>query len=778
MRSINRTFSLSVALIFSIFSLVTSAAIANAFAGQTVRVSVNSAGDAAAVMPLEGSVISADGRYVVFWSTAANLVRGVGGGVGQVYRHDRLFPNETVLVSATTANTGGNGISRDPSVSSDGRFVVFSSTATDLVARDANNVSDVFMRDMDLDPALGGAIKLVSSNSANEQGNLSSILSGLSGAREISDDGRYVVFMSDATNFHAVNNRIRQVYRKDMTSGLTPPTPGALERVSVNDAGDPGDRLSQSPSISGNGDTVAWTSMATNLSPFSTTGLAQQVFVREFPRGRPSGPTTLESRGAADTRSASTKPVLSSTGQYLAFESLGVLDSNDFDGNTMDVYLRDRGPLNTTVLASRSPNRLTGAVSLSPSISGDGRWVAYSSIDELVFGPDRSDDTNGTFADVFIYDRLSDRENPSLRYVSLNDAGEQAALPSVGPSVSGDGHFVLFASAAQNLFDRPSTGLQLYVRNLVSNQPPVVDAGRDETVAEGAGLMRTGSFSDLDASTTWFATADLGAGAFRIRVNPTTKQWTLSHEPLAVGTYDVIVSVTDGEGATGSDTFRHTVTNVDPSVNLGAEAFVYFGSTLQRRGGFSDPGSNSPVPQPAETYSASVDYGDGTGVDVLVLDGNRFWLDHTYATDGTYVVRVSVSDSNGGVGSGRLAVHVFDYSFQWVGPLGDRFVVGRNLPVKFTVRAPDGSFVIDRSVQVDVVDAEGNLMAGAYTFGDQPSRSVTLSGDAYHVNVDTKDLEAGMYTLRVRFSSPALSGEFTLSTNGTASALRSGGLRY
>jgi hypothetical protein len=766
MRSINRVFGFSVALIFSIFSLVTSAAIANAFAGQTTRVSVNSAGDPARALPGEivssGGVISADGRYVVFWSTVANLVRGVSGG--QVYRHDRRT-GETVLVSAGTTGAAGNNISRDPSVSRNGRFVAFSSTATDLIVRDANGaVSDVFVRDMDRDPALGGVIALVSANSAGEQGNLPSNLSGLSGAREISDDGRYVVFISNATNFDAVNNGVRQIYRKDMTSGATPPTPGALVRVSVNDAGEPADQVSQAPSISGTGNTVAFHSTARNLSPSSTNGL-QQVFARELPRG----PTTLESLGAAQTTRLSMTPALSSTGRYLAFESAGVLDVDDLDNGTLDVYLRDR-ELNTTVLASRSPNAVEGATSFGPSISGDGRWVAYSSIDEKVFGSDPRTDSNGTIADVFIYDR----DNASVKYVSLNDAGEQATTPSFGASVSGDGHFVLFASAAPNLVTLPvSSGTQLYVRNLLSNQPPVVDAGPDETVAEGAGLTRTGSFSDLDASTTWSATADVGAGVFPISVDPSTKQWALSHEPLAVGTYVVTVSVTDGEGATGSDTFRHTVRNVEPSVNLGAEAFLYFGSTLYRGASLSDPGSDSPVPQPAETYSATVDYGDGTGVAALVLDGNRFWLDHTYANDGTYVVKVNVSDSNGGVGSGSLTVHVFDYSFQWVGPLGDRFVVGRNLPVKFTVRGPDGSFVIDRSVQVDVVDADGNLMAGPYTIGDQPSRAVTVSGDSYHVNVDTKELEPGMYTLRVRFSSATLSGEFTLSTNGTASAVRS-----
>ena len=102
--------------------------------------------------------------------------------------------------------------------------------------------------------------------------------------------------------------------------------------------------------------------------------------------------------------------------------------------------------------------------------------------------------------------------------------------------------------------------------------------------------------------------------------------------------------------------------------------------------------------------------------------------------------------------------------------MGDTFVVGRNLPVKFTVDGPDGSFVLDESVRVDVIDASGNVVAGPYLFGDQPSRSVMVSNDSYHVNVDTRSLSAGMYWLRAQFSSPTLTGEFTLGTTGTAAA--------
>jgi hypothetical protein len=118
-----------------------------------------------------------------------------------------------------------------------------------------------------------------------------------------------------------------------------------------------------------------------------------------------------------------------------------------------------------------------------------------------------------------------------------------------------------------------------------------------------------------------------------------------------------------------------------------------------------------------------------------------------------------------------MVVKVGGYTYQWLDPVGSSFTVGRNLPVKFTVRGPDGSFVLDRTVTVDVVDASGTVVSGPYVFGDQPTRSVTVSNETYHVNVDARDLSAGMYTLRVRFSSPALTGEFSLSTNGNAAAV-------
>ncbi len=562
MPSTTRVFRLSVALIFSIFSLVTGPAIADAFAGQTTRVSVSSAG-VAADMSASSGVLSDDGRYVVFSSSATNLRTGLLTSGTHVYRHDRTN-GVTVLVSVGTSGNPGNNISRFPSVSADGRYVVFSSFATDLVADDTNGFPDVFQRDMVL-----GATTLVSRGSVGVVGLPGgSSLSGLSGAREVSDNGRYVVFNSFATNLVAgATNGLDQVYWKDMVTGV-------VVRVSADNAGLAGDRPSDKPAISGDGQIVAFQSSATNFVSSSNT-------VQVFTRTMPNGPLMLESADAAALGRRSGVPTLSFDGRYMAFESDAPLDARDLDNGTTDVFLRDR-TLGTTVLASRSPNTVQGGVSARPSISGDGRWVGFDSLDELLVGGDL-----GGMADVFLYDNV----DGTISLISRNDAGEQANLPSGltlgGASVSSNGS-VLFGTAASNLAESSSKGVnQLYVRLLVEEQTP-------------------------------------------------------------------------------------------PNVTI-----------------------------------------------------------------------------------------------EWLAPVSDSFTVGRNLPVKFVVRAEDGAAVLDESVRVDVVDLSGSVVAGPYFFGTSPSRSVAWNGESYHVNVDTKDVVPGAYRLRVQFSSPTLSGEFTLATNGTAGAVRS-----
>lgn len=738
MRGINRVFVPGIALIFSI---VAAAGSVNAFAGQTTRVSVSTAG-AAANGSVSAGVLSADGRYVVFQSTASNLVTGVTGL--HVYRHDRTTGvTELVDLAAGSVNASA-GPAFQPSVSADGRYVVFASPASDLVSGDANLVQDIFRRDMQL-----GTTAMVSANLAGDPGDQLSGLNGLAGAHEISDDGRYVVFLSNATNLVAGANGKLHVYVKDMTTG-------DVVRASVSNAvpAEPANANSTTPVISGDGHVVAFGSAATNLGASTTS----QVWVRDLVAGI----TSLETPGAAAVGMASTVPSLSFDGRYLAFVTQAHLEPADADNGNPDVFLRDR-VADTTVLASRSPNLFSGVPTGAPSISADGRWVAYDSLDDMLVTADL-----GGLTDVFVYDR----DTHAIALVSRNDADEQATgtinvTASTSPSISRDGGAVLFVSNAANLANPAMTTAQLYVRILTSNQAPVLPAfGKDYVLSESQAMHLTWEFSDND-STSWLATVDYGVGAgVQPLVLGANKTFLLEHL-WAPGAYNVTVEVTDDAGAKGSLVIHVVVSNVAPSVALPSTMDLAFTRTLDASGTFTDPGSN-------ETYSATVSYGDGTPAQSLAigpysappLAAGSFKLQHTYATAGSYTVAVTVTDSNGGSTSANMQVNVGGYSYEWF----SSFAVGRVLPVKFTVRGPDGAFVLDQSVRVDVIDAAGSVVAGPYLYGDQPSRSVMASGDSYHVNVDTRALAPGEYRLRVQFSSPTLTGEFTLSTAGSATS--------
>ena len=707
---------------------------------RTTRESVSSTGAPAVGTVLPG-VISANGRYVVFTSTATNLV-GVSGA--NVYRHDRTA-GTTVLV--TVAKTGLPSVAGGfgPTVSADGRFVGFASAGNDLVDGDTNGAVDVFLRDM-----VAGTTTMVSATQTGAPGDLSSGLTSSSGAHEISDDGRYVAFTSNATNLVPTpNNGKQQVYVKDMLTGV-------VTRASVDASNAAGNDTSSVPALSGNGRVVAFVSQAANFSLVSTSHTGQ-LFVRDLETAT----TTLESVTSAGTPTLSrpaSAPALSFDGRYLAFESQAQLEPRDRDIGTWDVFLRDRA-LHTTTLASLSANAIAGADSRAPSISADGRWVGFQSLDDTLVGGDVNH-----LVDVFLYDRTTE----AVTLVSQNDAGQQTNAPSTSASVSSDGRFVLLMTSASNLVTSPtSTGSQLYVRDMRTNDAPVVTLGADESLLEGQRLSRLASFSDQDASISWSATVDYGDGSGSSALAlAADKTFTLDHL-YKPGSYVVSVVVTDDAGASGSGSFRVTVTNVAPTVQLGGPVDLSFDPTLHRSGTFSDPGTT-------ESYWATADYGDGSGGVALALAGSSFVLDHSYSTAGTYTVTVNVTDSNGAGGSATLVVTVRMYTFQWHEPVETSFSVGRLMPVKFSVLRADGAPVLDTTVRVDVLDASGAVVVG-YIYGSNPSGSVVWNGSDYHVNVDTRDFAPGDYTLRVSFSSPTLSGEFTKQTTVTGAATTSNG---
>jgi Tol biopolymer transport system component len=328
-------------------------------AGTTVRASVDTGGGDAD-RGSAGPTISADGRYVAFHSEASDLVQGDGNGVMDVFVRD-MVAGTTVRASVDTGGGDPDGDSGGPSISADGRYVAFSSRATDLVAGDGNGTHDVFIRDLVAGTTVRASVD-------TEGGDPDSF----SDENSISADGRYVAFQSFATDLVAGGdgNGGYDIFVRDLVAGTT-------VRASVDTGGGDPDNGSLSPSISADGGYVAFESFATDLVQGDGNN-TWDIFVRDLVAG-----TTVRASvdmGGGDARSSSNSASISSDGRYVAFFSLAT-DLVAGDGNRVgDVFVRDL-VAGTTVRASvdTGGGDPDGGSSI-PSISADGRYVAFSSV--------------------------------------------------------------------------------------------------------------------------------------------------------------------------------------------------------------------------------------------------------------------------------------------------------------------------------------------------------------------------------------------------------------
>ena len=368
--------------------------------------------------------ISSRGRYVAFGSDASNLVPGDTNDTRDVFVRDRKL-GTTRRVSVSSTGAQGNSLSFGlPVISPDGRYVSFGSDASNLVPGDTNGSADVFVRDRRL-----GTTRRVSVSSTGAQGNGPVSF----GAPAISPDGRYVSFGSDASNLvPGDTNGSADVFVRDRRLGTT-------RRVSVSSTGRQGTSGSFGPVISSAGRYVAFSSDAANLVPGDTND-SVDVFVRDRRLGITRRVSVSSSGAQGDSESFG--PVISAAGRYVAFSSDA---ANLVPGDTnaaQDVFVRDR-ELGTTRRVSVSSSGAQGtSVSFDPAISAAGRYVAFSSdAANLVPG-----DTAGT-VDVFV----RDRELGTTRRVSVSSTGAQGTKISFEPAISSAGRYVAFSSAASNL---------------------------------------------------------------------------------------------------------------------------------------------------------------------------------------------------------------------------------------------------------------------------------------------------------------------------------------
>ena len=327
-------------------------------AGTTERVSVSSAEDEANGESWSPA-LSADGRYVAFYSGATNLVSGDTNNVEDVFVRDRQAET-TTRVSLASGGTQANGASDGwLAISSNGRFVAFTSDATNLVAGDTNGAADVFLRDRDTDGDgtfdETGAVSTtrVSVDSSGTQSNGESYYAAISG------DGRFVAFGSAATNLVGDDtNGSSDIFLRDRQTNTT-------TRVSLDSAGVQGNAGSFQPAVSADGDYVGFSSGATNLVDGDTNAVAD-IFLRI----RSVGATTRVSVNSfgAEGNGTSTAPVISGDGRYVAFESVA---TNLVPGDTSgypDVFVRDRQTSTTELVSVGLP---VGGIAELPAAARD-----------------------------------------------------------------------------------------------------------------------------------------------------------------------------------------------------------------------------------------------------------------------------------------------------------------------------------------------------------------------------------------------------------------------
>lgn len=409
--------------------------------GVTTRASAPLAAGAASITQVTGGErpsMSTGGRYVAFSSRATDLVAGDTNNARDVYVRD-VVTGTTTRVSVASSGAQGNGDSLRASISNDGRYVVFESMSTNLATGATDGNPHVYRHDLQT-----GHTDLVSLTATD------GVASGA--VPTMSGDGDRIAFESDQPD--VVNNDTNDttdIFVRDVAAGTT-------ARVSLSGTGAELDGFSEGAAISADGNVVAFSSYASNVvvgfSPY-----AEQLYVRNLSAGT----TTAVSRGFDgmtgndDSYGAS----VSSDGRYVAFVSgAGNLVSDD-SGGGIDVFVRDvQSGTTTRVDVTNSGAQTTGALSYTPvSISADGQRVAFELPEAALIAVGA-----GTHNGVFVRDLTAG----TTTEVSVATDGTRPSAGAAGAGLSPDGHFAGFAAgfgSATNPVDGITTP-GVFLRNL------------------------------------------------------------------------------------------------------------------------------------------------------------------------------------------------------------------------------------------------------------------------------------------------------------------------
>ncbi|MFO1499306.1 MAG: hypothetical protein U1G07_13070 [Verrucomicrobiota bacterium] len=418
--------------------------------------------------------LSSDGRRGLIVSSVDGLAEADENGLTDVFSFELASAQGVRLITSATNGSSANSVSHDPILTTDGRFAVFTSSASDLTTlTDTNNVDDLFWTDLE-----HGAIKLITAATDGQASaafpSPSAATRYPSGWASISGDGRYVAFLSSAANLADPATPIsprQNVFRRDVTTDST-------VRIDFGDVSSPqispdGQRVlywkRPSPAVApaqlmlweANSKTnrmiLEWAGLLNaDNSPLS---LAADWSVAVFETGvmgsrvksirwvrltdGSSGSVTALADGTETTNTLPTEPTIAANGRYVVFASQEARYSPLDLNNAKDIYVRDlqSGTL-ALVTVNASGTAAGNGPSFHPAISADGRYVAFQSdAGDLV----PSDHNNAS--DIF----RRDLEAKNTLLLSANPAGESGNAASTQPVMSPSGQTIVFNSVASDL---------------------------------------------------------------------------------------------------------------------------------------------------------------------------------------------------------------------------------------------------------------------------------------------------------------------------------------
>ena len=420
----------------------------------------------------EFASISGNGRYVAFQSRAKNLSNDDGDGSIDIFVHD-LQSGTNTLASRVSGGAGpaGDADAEDPSMSADGRFVVFQSSSDNLSGEDDDAYFDIFVRDLQT---------TVTSYVSRATGPTGVSGNGDSFYPAISADGRHVAWASAAASLSPDDgDPLYDVFVRDLQSNRT-----VYVSRATGEMGSAGNGDSIFPALSADGRYVAFESTAANLST-EDTDPTNDVFVRDLQTNT----TTYVSRASGGSGAGgdghSFAPSISADGRYVAFESVANNLSGADDNAVRNVFVRDLQTGVTTYVNQAGGGAAVGGDSSEPSISADGRYVAFSSHANNLAADDNDNEEN-------VYVR--DLQAGAITYVSRAGGATGAAgdNDSEGPSISADARLVAFRSDANNLSAEDDDDYpNVFVRDVLGTPAGPPTPGPDTTGPAVSGSLLT-----------------------------------------------------------------------------------------------------------------------------------------------------------------------------------------------------------------------------------------------------------------------------------------------